>query len=211
MKPITITVPNDLYSELWMLEVDTWEPDHPSAQGMGPGRPAFVKAMEEAKPLAKSHKVTLNEDAARYFVSRLGAVANSTDMWEDQAQGTYDREYRAQYRKFIRQAKKLDDKVRTALGEEIGSPRNRANPAPAQGPQAPRGARRGTAVTSPRSRQGNATPEQAGCVLAKHAWDRDTVECGPNAPTPAQAAQILADKRWTLPPDVRKQKARLLR
>lgn len=53
--------------------------------------------------------------------------------------------------------------------------------------------------------------EQAGCVLAKHAWDRDTVECGPGAPSPAQAAQVLANERWTLPEDLQKQKARLLR
>lgn len=211
MKPITITIPKDLYYEWTMLEVDTWEPDHPSTQGTGSGRPAFVEAMENGKELSKSYKVTLNEDAARYFVSSLGAVANSTDIWDDQAQSTDDREYRAQYRKWIRQANKLDDKVRTALGEEIGSPRKYVNPAPAQGPQAPRGARRRTAVTSPRSRRGNASSGQAGCVLAKHAWDRDTVECGPNAPTPAQAAQTLANERWTLPPDVRKQKARLLR
>jgi hypothetical protein len=83
--------------------------------------------------------------------------------------------------------------------------------APYESAQEPTRALRARAHRNPVGRRRNATPEQAGCVLAKHAWDRDTVECGPNAPTTAQAAQILANKRWTLPPDIRKQKARLLR
>lgn len=69
----------------------------------------------------------------------------------------------------------------------------------------------GSAASKLEANPTKAELDAAGCVLAKHAWDRDTVECGPNAPTPAQAAQILAQERWSLPEGLRKQKARLLR
>lgn len=66
-------------------------------------------------------------------------------------------------------------------------------------------------VTYRRMNPTDAQLKQAGCVLAKHAWDRDIVECGPNAPTPAEAGEMLAQERWTLPEEDRKRKARLLR
>ncbi len=61
----------------------------------------------------------------------------------------------------------------------------------------------------PHPRRSN--PDSSGCVLAKHAWDKDLSACGSGHPSPSQAARDLAKKRWTLSPREARIKAALLR
>ncbi len=49
------------------------------------------------------------------------------------------------------------------------------------------------------------------CRLGKWAWDRDPAECGADTPSPSEAGRRLAGKRWKLPPEQRRLRARVLR
>lgn len=59
--------------------------------------------------------------------------------------------------------------------------------------------------------RGSNPPASEGCVLAKHAWDRPLSDCGDDPDAPREAARKLANKRWLLPEELAKVKAKLLR
>jgi hypothetical protein len=74
-----VRVPPGLFEELWMLEVDTYDPDIHDKECPEYGE--FVKAMSNAVERKRYHVLTLNEAAFDYmFLFDMGALNNAIDI-----------------------------------------------------------------------------------------------------------------------------------
>lgn len=117
MAEITVTMPDALYNELFVLEVDTFNPE--TAQD---GRMEFVEAMQSAKEMKRGYKLTLDPAGAEYMLKPTGALFAWDDTWEDRSQDEFDPEERKEGRRLRSQAKRMAEKVKKTLAKPAGNP-----------------------------------------------------------------------------------------